>query len=523
MVWLGILLLVPMILATEEGAMINVNKFTYDFLNHTKKSIKVICNSSKELNLADLCIKNLPENTFKNVTHIRVLDLHNNSLSKLSETTFASLKNVEHLNLSYNKIDGMRNPFAHLENLKQLDLSNNRIQNLSRGDFFGLTESCVILLKGNNISLMSTELFENKSYPIISINKPHQNETKPDVSPFFKQSIKICINDSKLISVEHFTAGEKLAIGCNSDRYYENEFLHLNSSSIKRFEKGWYKIRNSTINHIDLSGNCITRVTSEMLNYLPKEISSVNLSQNCIQRLEKNVIINEHLRKLNFEFNKIDKIEDDAFINTNVTELHLGENKLNDTKFAVTLPRTLEKIDLYRNEIAEISPDSFSKLNKLRYLMLMYNNITVIHSDSFRGLEKLSSLRIYKNKIHTIEAGSFKYLPELRYLHLQYNNISKLGSCVFANLKNIALINIGHNTLSEIQRDTFENSVNLCQLFLSGNPIKKLGNGALHSLRKHTTCGVYLWGVPIEIIHGGVFTIPLWSSGVQRTPCKLYS
>ena len=475
MFWLGILLSVPMILAIGEGAKIYVYvvQNTYD-LQNTLERIEVDCSPIK-LNLPSLDIKNFTKNAFKNVSFTRDLNLYNNSLSKLQDTTFASLTNLEKLNLSHNKISAMRKPFAHLKNLKHLDLSYNRIKSLEASDFFGLTVSCGIFVKGNNISHMSTKLFKNKLHRNIPFNKPRQNETKPEVSPSFKQSIKICINDSKLISVEHYSEGQKLAIGCTSDGHYENEFLPLNSSSIERFEKGWYKLENSSIYHIDLSRNCITRVTSEMLNDLPENISSVNVSHNCIRRLEKNVIISKHLRQITFEFNKIKEIEDDAFINTNITNLILGENKLKDTKFAATLPRTLKKIDLFRNKIAEIVPDSFSKLNKLRFLSLMENHITVIYRDSLRGLTSLYILSLSENKIDRIEAGSFKDLTTLKYLLLRHNKLITLDSSVFADLNMIRHISIEHNELRTLTRNTsIDFPKGIERLYLQYNKIEYL-------------------------------------------------
>ena len=510
MLWLGILLLLPIILATGGEATCKINFFKSENKSVSIKSIEVIGESTEELDLSGSGIFNFTENAFENCSHVKTLHLYNNLLNKLQDNTFASLTTLTELDLSNNLISEMRTPFVNLKNLLVLNLSYNLIDSLNATDFFGLTAS-TIFLEGNNISDMSTELFENKSNPIIPIN---EQRPKPKVSPPFKKRVRPCINDKKLISVEHYTEGEKFAISCSPDRYYENGFLRLNSLSIERFEKGWFKLQNSSIHHIDLNRNRITRLTSEMFNDLPENISSVDLSNNFIVRLEKSVVINEHLRGFNFEFNKIIEIEDYVFINTRLTALNFGNNKLKDTEFAATLHPTLTEIHLHSNEIAEISPESFSKLKNLKNLTLSSNQITVIYKDSLSGLTGLEWLQLSNNTIQTIEVDSFEYLTNLTDLHLQYNKIDTLDSGLFAYLKNIRNINIGYNKLLAIERGTFRNSVNLCQLILSGNPIKVLEYGALRGLRKNKECRVHLRDVPIVTIDRAVFASSVGSSDV---------
>ena len=504
---LSILLLVPTILATRREVQINNNyvvTFTSEFPN-TIEGIEVNGYPSEELNLSGLSIENFTDNTFKNVSHIRVLNLSNNSLTELGDTLFVSLTNLEHLNLSYNSIDEMKKPFVHLRNLKILDLSVNSLRNLITGNFFGLTNLCVIFLKYNYIHTMSTELFENKS-----CRNHHLINAIPDIKPELlhhsKLSIKICINDTTLITVEHYNKGEKLASGCSKVRYRGDNFLKLSSLRIKKFQVGWYKLGDLSINHIDLSSNDITGLTSEMFNDLPESVSSVRLGSNKIKRLRKGIIVNEHLRFIDFQFNVIDEIKDDVFINTNLTILDLTFNKLNDTKFAATLPLTLKELYLHNNKITEISCESFSKLNKLEVLTLFSNKIMVIHRDSLRGLSGLKKLLLGDNGMQKIEAGSFQDLTELARLMLHYNDFVTLDSSgVFNGLKTVSYLDLARSNIMRIKKGAFENLGRLCQLVLSGNPIQKLENGTLHGLLQEEGCNVYLQDVPIEMIHGGVF------------------
>ena len=76
---------------------------------------------------------------------------------------------------------------------------------------------------------------------------------------------------------------------------------------------------------------------------------------------------------------------------------------------------------------------------------------------------------------------------------------------MFQGSKNLAYLDLRENKTTKIEKGAFEDSENLCRLLLSSNPIRKLEKGALHGLQKHESCRVNLKGVPIEMIHGGVF------------------
>ena len=448
-----ILLLVPMLLAT--GRSVRIDNYDVEFTSDFEKiveSIKVIGDPSEDLNLSDMNIEDIKDNAFENVSHIKVLDLSYNLLSDLRDTQFASLTNLEHLSLSDNTISKMKKPFAHLSNLKLLDLSNTHIRQLNATDFFGLTESCVILLQGNNILTISTEVFKYESHSTYDFYRKRHSPKSLIPS---KSTVKICIENAILISVDHFTEAENFSSHCSTDRYYEDGILRLNLLSITGFQEDWYKLQDSSINHIDLSSNEISRLTSTILNNLPESITSVDLAINHFERLEKSVIVNPYVQKISFQNNLIVEIEDDVFINTRLTTLILSYNQLNNTKFATTLPSTLTKIELKWNSISDILRDSFWKLNNLKVLQLDRNFIKEIRRGSFRGLSSLKSLTLNTNEIEEIEEGSFEGLTNLYFLHLKSNFITELDSGIFHDLQNIKYISIYGNKLSYLTRDSF--------------------------------------------------------------------
>ena len=510
------LILVPMIFATIRDFRIEDYVVYIDYSNFKSLlSIDIIGDPSKELPLSGLGLEQIYDNTFENVTQIQILNLSNNLLSVLQENIFVNLTNLEQLNLSYNNIIKFNKTFVGLINLKVLDLSNNKITKLQASDFFGITIAFVILLKGNiNIHNISTEVFENKSYTKNSfkVNDIQVEDTRRVSNNYTNHFgtakqlyTKICINDTKLISIEYYTQDEKLASGCNKLISHAEGILFLGFLQITEFQKGWYKLQNLSIYQIHFISNNITRLTSEMLNDLPESISIVNLKYNNIKRLNKGVIVNEHLREISLTGNSIIEIEDDVFINTNLTTLILSKNQLTDTKFAATFPPTLTKIKLDHNRIAEISPGSFSKLNKLKVLMLNDNDIMEIYKDSLRGLSGLKSLSLARNKLIKIEAICIKTLTALEVLNLKSNNITEMGPSVFADLESIKKIFLGSNSLRNLTNSLNDLPDSLEVLDLQSNMLKNLKAGLFVNSPKYE---LLLSKNRIENIEAGSFNLP---------------
>ena len=502
------LLLLPMISATELKIQIDnyVVKIENDYRN-TLKSIEIIGDPSEKLNLSGLSLHRINNTAFDAVSHIKILDLSNNSLSVLLKRTFVKLTNLEEFYLSHNDISRLKNPFASLSNLKILDLSNTPIKNLSSGDFFGLTESCVIFLEGDAIFAMSTELFQNKS-EAVNVSRPNdsQDSAKSHVYTGPAERIKICAHGNKLISAEPYTKGERLASGCKIDRLASDELLSLENWDVTEFQKGWYKLKDSSISNLYLQSMIIHHWTSEMFNDLPENIRSVALGANHIVRLEKGIIENYHLRVMYFNLNFINEIEDDAFVNTNLTLLDFTENHLVDTKFAATLPATLTEIRLIDNKITEVSPESFSKLNKLEILKFRNNFITEIHRDSFRGLSSLKYLSLEENRLKKIGGFYFKDMKALNILRLNSNKIAELESGAFADLKSIKKITLGKNRLSNLTRDSLINLPDSLEILqLQYNRIENLKAGTFVNSPKYK---LFLNNNNISNIEDGSFNLP---------------
>ena len=436
------LILFPMVLAEEVQSQLEpLFPFAMLYPNYTTQirydrakiltGVELFGFPSTTVDLSRQRLEYIDDNAFSNVTHAKILNLSRNMLTLLEKDMFAGLINLESLDLTSNSLHQLTSPFTHLTNLEFLKLTECNLDKLVPKNFFGLIKSCVIVLDGNSVRVMGSKPKVGYAFT-----------TTPELLFGPETTVKICIKNSKLISLEHYFDGEHLASNCRADRYYVGGILDMTELGIAQFEKDWYKLRAAPILEIYLGANRITRLTSEMFNDLPESISSVDLSNNKILRLEKGIIVNQHLREMNFEHNEIIEIEDDTFTNTNLTILKLSHNNLTNTQFAATLPPTLTEIHLDNNKITEINDMSFLKLKQLTYLYLSKNNITNIHKGSFRGLSRLQYLELMSNRV-IIEKDSFRHLRSLRSMMLDVEDAGDLDLSEFGSLPNVQTIFIG--------------------------------------------------------------------------------
>lgn len=90
---------------------------------------------------------------------LKQLSWHNTGLSELFNYTFASLVQVEHLNLSGNVIDSIdADAFKHLLWLSMLDLSHNRIEALPATVFSANSQLTHIWLRQNSLTMLELSL-----------------------------------------------------------------------------------------------------------------------------------------------------------------------------------------------------------------------------------------------------------------------------------------------------------------------------------------------------------------------------
>ena len=165
----------------------------------TNNSIKILLQKIEEykkfnsttLDLSNLKLTSIPENTFSELNNLKVLFLYNNSLSSIPENVFKGLNNLKELYLSNNSLSSIpENIFQELNNLEYLYLYNNSLSSIPENSFKEL----------NNLKFLYLDI-DKTSFKIKSL--PNIENLKLNGYPLsqFKQTIQF--EDNKEIIKTH--------------------------------------------------------------------------------------------------------------------------------------------------------------------------------------------------------------------------------------------------------------------------------------------------------------------------------
>ena len=130
---------------------------------------------------------------------------------------------------------------------------------------------------------------------------------------------------------------------------------------------------------------------------------------------------------------------------------------------------------------------SFRGLTRLTTIRLDDNQITTIPANAFNTNRLLTDLSLYRNAIHTIDAGAFTHLNQLQQLKLFHNSLTTLGvhSDTWGGLTNLTNLDLSHNQITDIRFSTDHSSLSqLTWLDMEDNRMSLLVRNTFRGLRK---------------------------------------
>ena len=268
-------------------------------------------------------------------------------------------------------------------------------------------------------------------------------------------------------------------------------YLDLSGNKIKKLVNGTF---NGLVNvkRLDIHLNDIGQIGSGAFANLMC-LEYLNLDSNSIQTL-KNVQFGLKLLELSLRFNKLSDLSE--IYSQGLNSLIISNNRIQTVNFIVHLSN-LEYLDLSQNGLIKIEKNSFSHVDKLRYLNLSgnkldldgeflgysqtclesldlsFNDIKYIESANltFQYLSSLKALNMSNNQIKSLDSNALESLSQLSDLNLAWNNIGLIKRDYFLNLRKLRMLKIGFNLLESI--DILNN--NLEYLDLEQNKLDKIG------------------------------------------------
>lgn len=147
------------------------------------------------------------------------------------------------------------------------------------------------------------------------------------------------------------------------------------------------------------------------------------------------------------------------------------------------IPFRSQRIFLQNNRIPLVSSSSFSSRQNLTVLWLHSNNISIIQSGAFAGLERLEELDIGENiNLRSLIPTAFNGLVRLHTLHIHRCGLADLPKGIFKGLRSLQYLYLQGNVLEKLRDDLFADLANLTSLFLHGNRVKGLTENVFRGL-----------------------------------------
>ncbi|CAG9819377.1 unnamed protein product [Phaedon cochleariae] len=136
--------------------------------------------------------------------------------------------------------------------------------------------------------------------------------------------------------------------------------------------------------------------------------------------------------------------------------------------------RSVHKIELYQNKIANVSQKAFKELKQLKTLDLSGNNISTLDTGTFKWNLKLQKLDLSNNRISFHRVKPFLTSASLETLILTDNRIEQIFEATFVKLPNLRILMMDNNIIFSIEQSSFA-SMHLHYLSLANTGVYRLG------------------------------------------------
>lgn len=158
-----------------------------------------------------------------------------------------------------------------------------------------------------------------------------------------------------------------------------------------------------------------------------------------------------------------------------------------------TLSADIQILDLTGNDLYEITRHGFedARLINLKKLILRDCKLITIHKNGLSGLGIMIELDLSRNNLKSLHPETFKETSKIRWILLNDNHIEKLEDGLFNNLPFLQKVELSNNKILQIGVKTFMNVPKLNNLRLDGNKLEHLKIDTLNALPSLSTLDIH--------------------------------
>ncbi|XP_048196519.1 toll-like receptor 4 [Perognathus longimembris pacificus] len=406
-------------------------------------------------------IQSLAPGAFSGLSRLQKLVAVETNIHSLRNFPIGNLRTLKELNVAHNHIHSFKLPeyFLNLTNLEHLDLSDNKIQIIHYQDLQFLREKRLVNLS-LDLSLNPIDFIQPGAFKEVKLHKLTLRSTFNSM-----HVMRTCIQGLAGLEVYRLVLGE-FKNERNIESFDKSVLDGLCSLSIEEFRLAYLDAFSG-----DITGlfNCLANVSAmslvslyvKNLENLPKDFKWKSLEVERCKFKQFPPLALPSLKELNFTNNK------DA---VNMVDMELPN---------------LEILNLSGNRLSfqYCCSSKYLGTTKLRHLDLSFNGVISINSN-FMDLCQLEYLDFqYSTLKHTNQFTVFLCLHQLHYLDISYTHIQVAFGGIFDGLTNLKILKMAgnsfkDNTLSNIFRDM----INLTILDISKCQLTKVRKGAFDTL-----------------------------------------
>ena len=222
------------------------------------------------LNLGENRLQKITDATFRRTSHLRVLDLHSNSISYIARNAFRYLPYLKYLVIRDNPLRELDLDFKLNFHLELLDLTNCSLTEVPQGLPYSIND---LRLSENKICVLKPNDFKSaRKIRLLVLNKNEIETVPPDAFSRLLQLHDLYIGGNKMKSLP-----QKLPPSIHG--------VYANHNNITEIPAGVFGNKESQLEYLYLKNNSIENISQDAFRVL-KKVKSIDLSWNRIKNIE---------------------------------------------------------------------------------------------------------------------------------------------------------------------------------------------------------------------------------------------
>lgn len=354
-----------------------------------------------ELIFDNCTIHAIPSGIFKAFPNLKTMYVWNSGLRQVSKEDFRNASSLRQLELCQNKIQLIDDStFFWAIDLELIDLSHNLINQLEEHAFLGLTELRTLYLNHNQIENLAPRTFNH--LPKLKVLHLQENRIRAIDGRLFLDNHnlnEVLLNDNDITTMN----------GSTFEHLRHLNRIDIQNNPIKEFDCLYVDAIHTNIQNISARGCFVGNRTEKLF-------ASNNLIAYVI------VTVTHKLLELDLANNELREFQNLTDLD-NLRELDLSNNYIRDIGLNSFSSMTkLIVLRLRNSGLRAVNFGLFSHKPKLRILDISYNQLGRIDLNMFTALTNVRSLYLEGNDIIQMDmTGIRNYFPILRKIGISKN------------------------------------------------------------------------------------------------------